>query len=79
MPAMSWVALWGMILTEHGLHFRRDGDRGRCVEWPNLATLPGERTRVDQHEFATLPLALVDRHGAEFVQGNPEAARPTRG
>ena len=68
-----------MILAELGLHFTRDGDRRRCVAYPNLVMLRGERYRVGQQEFATLPLTLVDRHGAEFVQGNPEAARPTRG
>ena len=68
-----------MNLTEFGLHFRKDGDRWVCVEWPDLLMLPGERYRVGQHEFATVSLAFMDLPRAEFVQGNPRAARPTRG
>ena len=33
----------GMILTEAGLHFTKDGQRWRCVEWPALTMLPGDR------------------------------------
>lgn len=68
-----------MILTEPGLRFVRDGDRWRCVERPDVVTLRGGRYRVTQQEFATLYLALADRHSAEFVRGNPRAARSARG
>ncbi len=30
-----------MIVTEHGLQFRRDGDCWRCVEHPELLLLGG--------------------------------------
>ena len=30
-----------MIVTEHGLQFRREGDRWRCVEHPELVMLGG--------------------------------------
>ncbi len=30
-----------MIVTEHGLQFRREGDRWRCVEHPDLLMLSG--------------------------------------
>lgn len=30
-----------MIVTEHGLRFRRDGDQWRCVEHPELLMLSG--------------------------------------
>ena len=61
MPAMSWVALWGMILTEHGLYLRRDGDRGRCVEHPEMVMLRGGGYEVGGQGFDTLIEAVAAR------------------
>ena len=33
----------GMILTEYGLHFAKEGDHWRCVEYLDLLMLRGER------------------------------------
>ena len=51
-----------MILTELGPHFIRDGGRWRCVEWPGLTMLPGDRYEVDGREFDPLaePLAKTE-------------------
>jgi len=49
----------GVIPTEQGLHFRKDGDRWRCVEWPGLTMLPGDRYEVDGREFDSLTKALA--------------------
>jgi hypothetical protein len=68
-----------MILSEAGLHFTREGDRWRWVEHPDLLMLRGERYRVGQQEFASVSLALADRHSPELVRGHPGAARSTRG
>jgi hypothetical protein len=32
-----------ILCAEYGLHFTREGDRWRCVEWPDLMMLRGER------------------------------------
>ena len=38
-----------MIATETGLHFRKNGDHWRCVEYPDLLMLPGAgRYRVGE-------------------------------
>lgn len=51
-----------MILTEQGLHFRRDGDRWRCVEHPLLEMLPRSGLYViaghDDHTYADALEAL---------------------
>jgi hypothetical protein len=55
----TWGAAgWGMILTELGLHFTKDGDRRRCVERPELVMLPGGRCLVDGQGFDSLAGAL---------------------
>jgi len=44
-----------MILTEHGLHFAKGGDRWRFVELPSLVMLRGvERYLVNGRTFLTL-------------------------
>jgi hypothetical protein len=32
-----------ILCAEYGLHFTREGDHWRCVEWPDLMMLRGER------------------------------------
>jgi hypothetical protein len=76
---MPTATLLGMILTELGLHFTREGDRWRCVAHPDLVMLSSDRYDADGQGFATPFLALLDRHRADFVQRNPGAARSTRG
>ena len=45
--------------AEHGLHFAKEGDHWRCVEYPDLLMLRGvERYRVDGRTFLTLVEAL---------------------
>jgi hypothetical protein len=47
-----------MILTELGLHVRKDGDRWRCAEWPELVMLRGGRYEVDGRGFNSLAEAV---------------------
>lgn len=47
-----------MILTEYGLHFAKDGDRWRCVDWPDLVMLPNDPDEVDGQRFDTLAEAV---------------------
>ena len=58
-PATGRGRLPGMILTEFALHFAKEGDRWRCVEWPGLTMLPGDRYEVDVREFDSLAEALA--------------------
>jgi len=61
-------ALRGMILVgELGLHFTRDGDHWRCVEWPGL-TMRGDRYEVEGQGFSSL--AEVLRHVANEVEAS---------
>ena len=48
----------GMILTEYRLHFAKDGDHWRCVEFPEPLMLPSERYRVGERTFGSLDEAL---------------------
>ena len=64
-PATPQGTLPGMILTEHGLHFRRDGDRWRCVEWPGLRLTRDGTYRVDGHAQVLASLADAVRHLTE--------------
>jgi hypothetical protein len=48
-----------ILCAEYELHFAKDGDHWRCVEWPELRALPGERYRFGEREFATLDSAQV--------------------
>ena len=52
-----------MIVTEHGLQFRRDGDRWRCVEHPELLMLSGAGLFVlaseEDRTFSDLQEALA--------------------
>jgi hypothetical protein len=43
-----------MILTEHGVHFRHEGDRWRCVEYPALTMRSGYCYEVEGREFDSL-------------------------
>jgi hypothetical protein len=47
-----------MIPTEQGLHFARDGHRWRCVEYPDLVMLPGDRYEVEGQGFKSLAEAV---------------------
>lgn len=38
-----------ILVAEYGLHFAKDGDRWRCVEWPGL-TMQGDRYEVEDGE-----------------------------
>ena len=53
-PAALRVTLPGMILTELGLHFAKEGDRWRCAEYPDLVMLRGGRYEVDGQGSNTL-------------------------
>jgi len=44
----------GMILTEYGLHFAKEGDRWRCGEYPDLVMLRGGGYEVNVREFDSL-------------------------
>jgi len=48
----------GMINTEDGLHFAKDGDDWRCVECPAVTMRPGERYRAGERTFGSLNDAL---------------------
>jgi hypothetical protein len=67
-PATPWGTPLGMILTEYGLHFAKDGTAWRCVEQPGLVMLRGGGYEVDGQGFATLSQAPAVRHIAEFVR-----------
>ena len=48
-----------MILrAEYGLHFAKEGDHWRCVEYPDLLMLRGERYRIGDPTFGSLGEAL---------------------
>jgi len=49
-----------MILAELGLHFRREGDRWRCVELPKLRMTRGDTYHVGGHAqvFASMHDAM---------------------
>jgi len=51
------------LCAEYGLHFRKDGDRWRCVEWPALTMLLGERYEVDGQRFNSLAGAIGRARG----------------
>jgi hypothetical protein len=54
------------LCAEYGLHFAKDGDHRRCVEWPALTMLSGERYEVDGQGFNSLAGAIGRaRRGAE--------------
>lgn len=60
----------GMILTEYGLRFAKDGDHWRCVEYPALLMLWGERYRVGGRTSTTLCEAVRQvKGGACFGRG----------
>jgi len=69
-----------IFCAEYGLHFRKDGDHWRCVEWPDLLMLRVERYRVGEREFAALTAALrhlraaAKMHAAEVGPVNPLGA-----
>jgi hypothetical protein len=57
--ATSRGTLRGTIVTEYGLHFRKDGDRWRCVERPGLAMPQGGGYGVEGRKFDTLAEAVA--------------------
>jgi hypothetical protein len=58
MPATGRGTITSMILTELGLHFRKDGDRWRCVERPELVMLRSGGYEVDGQGFNSLAEAV---------------------
>jgi len=44
----------GSSPSEHGLRFVKDGDCWRCVEYPGLVMLPGDRYTVDTPDGGSL-------------------------
>ena len=59
-----------IFCAEYGLHFTRDGDHWRCVEYPDLLMLPGERYRVGDRTVGSLDEALrhLDARGSTQYQ-----------
>jgi hypothetical protein len=53
-----------MILTEHGLHFAKDGDHWRCVEHPDLLMLRGDCYQLIDATLATGSFSLK---GSRFL------------
>jgi len=53
-PATLRVTLPGMILTELGVDFRKDGDRWRCVEHPNQVMLRDKGIQSRHYQTNTL-------------------------
>ena len=42
-----------ILCAEYGLHFAKEDDHWRCVEYPDLLMLPGpERYSVGERDFA---------------------------
>jgi hypothetical protein len=64
-----------MILTETGLHFRCDGDRWRCVEYPALVMLPGSGYEVAGQQFDMLAAAVAHQTGAAALPSRPTDRR----
>jgi hypothetical protein len=56
-----------MILTEQGLHFRRDGDHWRCVEFPTLVMLRDGGYIVAGQRFDTLTEAEESLKSATLI------------
>lgn len=48
----------GIIFTEYGLRFAKEGDQWRCVEWPDLVTLRGDCHQLNDATLATGSLSL---------------------
>jgi hypothetical protein len=61
-----------MVRAELGLHLTRDGDRWRCVEYPEFVILRGGGHEVDGREFDSLAEAV------KFFKGEPRH-RPVDG
>jgi hypothetical protein len=48
-----------ILCAVYGLHFAKDGDHWRCVEYPDLVMLRGlERYRVGERTFGSLDEVL---------------------
>ena len=67
-----------MILTELGLHFRKHGDRWRCVEHPELVMLRGGGYEVDGQGFNSLDGAVRQAIQRVQAQDIPEAEQRAR-
>jgi len=64
-----------ILCAEYGLHFARDGDRGRCVEYPSLLMLRGDGGyRVGDRIFGSFDEAL-----RLVAAGDPESVIPREG
>jgi hypothetical protein len=59
-----------MILTEAGIRFTHEGNHWRCVEYPDLLMLRGERYCVGDREFTTLGEAVRHLSGAAAVSSS---------
>ena len=61
-----------ILCAEYGLHFAKEDDHWRCVEYPDLLMLPGpERYRVGERTFASLDEALRHRKASEGTSPTP--------
>jgi hypothetical protein len=47
-----------ILVAEHGLHFAKEGDHRRHVEYSDLVMLRGDRYQLGEQEFGTLAEAL---------------------
>ena len=64
-----------ILCAEYGLHFAREGDHWRCVEYPELLMLPGpDRYRVAERTFGSFDEAL-----RLAAAGDPESVIPREG
>jgi len=61
-----------MLLTEQGLHFRRDGDRWGCVEWPGLVMLRGDRFEVEGQSRAARTGLSHQCEPRSLTRGTPD-------
>jgi hypothetical protein len=66
----------GMIFcAEYGLHFAKEGDHWRCVEYPGVLLLSGsERYRVRERTFGSINEAL--RHLENFSRAGGGVSTP---
>jgi hypothetical protein len=45
-----------IFCAEYSLNFSKDGDHWRCVEWPEVVMLHGERYRLGERRFGSSDL-----------------------
>ena len=62
-----------ILIAEHGLHFRREGDRWRCVEHPALELLPGGVYLIGDRRFPDVADALAE---VKMAEARERSGRP---